>query len=520
MAERTSLKQIRDAGKRKKAGTDIGVIGALADPQFREDVLRGLGETSARGVAGVLGAPVDLTTMALRPFGYSVPAEQVVGGSDYLGRQMERAGLISGERRPIAEMLGGIMMPDPLDVAKLGAMAVPAIGKALDPAELKRLRNEAIGAKDEFDRYYSAVKRREVEPTAEDYFGRSTEMADAQERLAAKMSEIPDEAFGFQSRTSDGRLTMITPSSKKAGHYQVTYFDKKGEPFGDTLYPSREQALNEFLKESDLRTVQGTGQYLPQYHTAAPRDEAMRIAQANAAKPTSEGGLGLRPDNTAMERAQAMGFDTEIYHGSSKEKPKPIYEDGFYLGMTEPELQEITSIGKGVGKGEGGAFFGTDVKSIARGYAAPSKEQAGATYPLMVRSQDYLESGFNKPMTGDEQQWLDDLEKYNRSLDRNKNRYFKEQILKSQKEGKGGAVFRNTEDAAVDIGSVPPSDIYAITNAPVRSRFAAFDPAKRYESDLLGAANPVLLGSIAAGTGAGLYGYNQRQKEKEKRPAK
>ena len=131
MAERNSLRQIRDTGKRKKAGTDIGVLSALRDPQFREDVLRGLGETSARGVAGVLGAPVDLTTMAMRPFGYNVPAEQVVGGSDYIGRQMERAGLISGERRPIAEMLGGIMTPDPLDVAKLGAMAVPAIGKTL-----------------------------------------------------------------------------------------------------------------------------------------------------------------------------------------------------------------------------------------------------------------------------------------------------------------------------------------------------------------------------------------------------
>jgi hypothetical protein len=146
MAERTSLKQIRDTGKRKKAGTDIGVIGALADAQFREDVLRGLGETSARGVAGVLGAPVDLTTMALRPFGYSVPAEQVVGGSDYIGRQMERAGLISGERRPIAEMLGGIVSPDPADAAKLGAMFIGPLAKTWDAAAAqKAVDMEAAG---------------------------------------------------------------------------------------------------------------------------------------------------------------------------------------------------------------------------------------------------------------------------------------------------------------------------------------------------------------------------------------
>ena len=61
----------------------------------------------------------------------------------------------------------------------------------------------------------------------------------------------------------------------------------------------------------------------------------------------------------------------------------------------------------------------------------------------------------------------------------------------------------------------------AVTDpSQIRSRFAAFDPARRYESDLLGAANPALLGAIATGTGAGLYGYNQRQKDKEKRPAK
>jgi hypothetical protein len=97
-------------------------------------------------VAGVLGAPVDLTTMALRPFGYSVPAEQVVGGSDYIGRQMERAGLISGKRRPIAEMLGGLVSPDPADAAKLGAMFIGPLAKTWDAAAAqKAVDMEAAG---------------------------------------------------------------------------------------------------------------------------------------------------------------------------------------------------------------------------------------------------------------------------------------------------------------------------------------------------------------------------------------
>ena len=50
---------------------------------------------------------------------------------------------------------------------------------------------------------------------------------------------------------------------------------------------------------------------------AAERAEALAIAQRNAAKPVNEGGLGLRADNTPMERAEAMGFTTPGYHGTT-----------------------------------------------------------------------------------------------------------------------------------------------------------------------------------------------------------
>ena len=119
----------------------MDILKAIKDPQFKEDVLRGLGETFSRGVAGVAGAPVDIATMAMRPFGYDVPAEQVVGGSEYIGRQMERAGLLSSARNPTAEFLAGMVTPDPMDMAKLGAMAVPVVGKAVKG--LEGIKNEA-----------------------------------------------------------------------------------------------------------------------------------------------------------------------------------------------------------------------------------------------------------------------------------------------------------------------------------------------------------------------------------------
>ncbi len=60
-------------------------------------------------VAGTLGAPVDLATMALRPFGYSV--DKPVGGSEWIGQKMQDAGMVSDTRRPMAELAAGFALP-------------------------------------------------------------------------------------------------------------------------------------------------------------------------------------------------------------------------------------------------------------------------------------------------------------------------------------------------------------------------------------------------------------------------
>ena len=44
---------------------------------------------------------------------------------------------------------------------------------------------------------------------------------------------------------------------------------------------------------------------------------AHEVAQRNAALPVEQGGLGLPANNTAMDRAKAMGFDTPAYHGTN-----------------------------------------------------------------------------------------------------------------------------------------------------------------------------------------------------------
>ncbi len=48
-------------------------------------------------------------------------------------------------------------------------------------------------------------------------------------------------------------------------------------------------------------------------------EQAHLLAQRNAALPVNHGGLGLSADNTAMDRARAMGFDVDnpVYHGTN-----------------------------------------------------------------------------------------------------------------------------------------------------------------------------------------------------------
>ena len=94
-------------------------------------------------------------------------------------------------------------------------------------------------------------------------------------------------------------------------------------------------------------------------------EQAHLIAQRNAALPVSQGGLGLAPDNTAMDRARAMGFavDTPVYHGTGADF------DAFDPNL----LKETSQYMKGI--------FTTDNPNIAGNYG-------DIIYPL-VQKQGY-----------------------------------------------------------------------------------------------------------------------------------
>ena len=174
----------------------------------------------------------------------------------------------------------------------------------------------------------------------------------------------------------------------------------------------------------------------------APQQAALDLAQQRAALPVEQGGLGLRAGNTAEQRAKAMGFDLETFHGT----------DSPSIASLDPKRTKIIE----------GVFSSTNPASASTyAFGAADKGRAGIesspnVMPLLLNSAAHqrMLSSFNK-----------------NSID------------SFRKSGQSG-VYRPESEVAVTFN---PDDI--------RSRFAAFDPFRRSAAvaATMGAAAPDLL---------------------------
>jgi hypothetical protein len=178
-------------------------------------------------------------------------------------------------------------------------------------------------------------------------------------------------------------------------------------------------------------------------------EQRLDIAQKNAALPVEQGGLGLPPDNTQEMRAQAMGFDAEpLYHGTKSDieafEPSRGGEFGF------------------------GVYTARDPNS-ANMFASFARGNTGENIiPVISRAKNPL-------VTAD------------RNIPRGLGR---------------SGMARRGYDSVEGIGATGQTQTVVIDPAMLRSRFAAFDPARSDSADLL-AANP----EIGAMFGL-LYGHD------------
>jgi len=224
-----------------------------------------------------------------------------------------------------------------------------------------------------------------------------------------------------------------------------------------------------------------------------PQQEALDIAQRNAAKPVSEGGLGLPPNNTAMDRAKAMGFNEIGYTGTARD-------------FISYDPTKAAGAGSGSREGPLGAWL-TDDPRVASTFAEWSSRGQGGdvVYPMMIRG--------NKPYEVPAYSAIEDVLDANTKFSRPPYRMTQDKIdyeaAKKALAEKGDYVaLRNTK---TDSRDKPITQFLVTDPTAIRSRFAAFDPARINENNLLGYADPRLLGLLGLGTAGGIGAYNYMQ---------
>lgn len=292
-------------------------------------------------------------------------------------------------------------------------------------------------------------------------------------------------------------LKDVEPQPFMGGKYQIKMNEDgavvldKGKPiasynFGDTLVvdkPYRKSGLaqelvyewrttfpapavatertkaSQSIQEKVWERIQDEKQSLPQ-QIQAPQQAALDLAQARAALPIEQGGLGLPANNTAADRAKAMGFDlnTTRFHGSDQD----IYAfDPAKFGKNDQGWY-----GRGV-------TTDTDPE-VASSYAENYVGDRQVVYPLVSR--------------GKYMQWPEGQQPFSTAKD----------AIQGTKDiqnlGYQGTQVTSDRDL---YGSMPQFGTEQVTFDPanIRSRFAAFDPFRKdvATATAMGVALPDLL---------------------------
>lgn len=185
--------------------------------------------------------------------------------------------------------------------------------------------------------------------------------------------------------------------------------------------------------------------------------DAHETARKNAMMPIESGGLGLPKDNTAKDRAKAMGFDVETkwLHGTSKSG---------YVGSTDIKNFQLDKVGSKFNQDKSGFFF-TNRNDEANYYASSDLDYYnkgaghGAVYPVHLKYGN--SKSIKSPTDENITHWDKNASKFNELL------------------------------ANSDLDSIVMNDKsnykMSIVNKPhhIRSIHAAFDPLRQHESDLL-----------------------------------
>jgi hypothetical protein len=221
--------------------------------------------------------------------------------------------------------------------------------------------------------------------------------------------------------------------------------------------PSKSMTVDSYIEEATALKKQ-------REQSPYPQQAALNLAQQRAALPVEQGGLGLPANNTAADRAKAMGFDVEAYHGTASTDIQKFMPEG---GTPEGEKtlewyknRQAQNQPVGYMSFRSGSFFSP--KPDYAGNYAP--ETTGVMYPVNLR--------MDNPLS-----------------------------LLPNAQGRYSATnapdINKTIDAMILQDSIDKSinEIAIIDPAQIRSRFAAFDPFRKdvATATAMGVALPDLL---------------------------
>ena len=260
----------------------------------------------------------------------------------------------------------------------------------------------------------------------------------------------------------------------------------KGAPYRDALASALRGdmgGVNQALSKSELTPMDfalmmgtsGISNKTPMEAVNFNHNEFLhQLAQERAALPISEGGLGLHPENTAMDRAKAMGFDINAYHGTDKD----IY-------AFDPSKGEFNRKGTGT-------WFSKS-PAIANTYAGRNQ---GKVYPVMIRSEklaktDFQGNPWSMPPEDLTITHAGGEEVIPPQYINNKRITVNDVARMANKEGNTGIQINRIQDyGPYQEGS--PAILPDMTNnvtmfdpTQIRSRFAAFDPFRKWDDDIL-----------------------------------
>jgi hypothetical protein len=446
-------------------------------PNNLVSLLRDFAQGASNSVAGNVAVPVDAIAWLLRKGGVNVPPNPVMG-SDWMAEK----GLTREPQNKLAGFVGD-----------MAGMVAPFAAAAKAPQIAKGLLSAG-----------------EAMPTASRSMPAMSKTSPMNDRGA-----IDPALFGLNIN-KDGTVSLYhgttkkgaegitsTNSLKSAGEPSVYLTTAKDAGYGDTLmkvdvdpkklmlddeFPSGRYDFSAPLRNGQfqvknpmivngnerlLKILERNGESVaPKF----PQAEALDLAQQRAALPISENGLGLPANNTAMDRANAMGFDIPAYHGTADDFKK------FDVGMAGTKMK----------KDWGDAVYATPDPSNASYYAKESGAKNAKDLAFKKYEQIEKANGQNSDLTF---QALKDYRNAAREAESNATgSNIVPLLLNSKKIEPYQASYgmtdpylfenlrldKNGKEIAQIMDNPNSVSEYAIYNPDsLRSKFAAFDPWRR-----------------------------------------